>query len=56
MKSVYERITDFLNEIKLKALNKNVLLVTHRDISRAIYWYFNGIPDNENCKVYKYTI
>lgn len=63
MKSVYERITDFLDEIKLKALNKNVLLVTHGGVSRAIYWYFNGIPNNgnsssvnENCKVYKYTI
>lgn len=63
MKSVYDRITDFLNEIKEKDINKNVLLVTHGGISRAIYWYFNGIPDNGNsssvngnCKIYKYTI
>jgi len=63
MKSVYDRISDFLNEIKEKDINKNVLLVAHGGISRAIYWYFNGIPDNgnsssvnENCKIYKYTI
>lgn len=63
MKSVYDRISDFLNEIKEKDINKNVLLVAHGGISRAIYWYFNGIPDNgnsssvnENCKIYKYII
>lgn len=61
MKSVYERVKEFINEIKLQ--NKNVLLVTHGGISRAIYWYFNGIPKNgnssninENCKIYEYDL
>lgn len=61
MKSVYERISEFLNELKLNHSNDNVLLVTHGGISRAIYWYFNGIPENgnssdinENCKIYEY--
>ena len=51
----------FIDEIKLQ--NKNVLLVTHGGISRAIYWYFNGIPKNgnssninENCKIYEYDL
>ena len=63
MKSVYERISDFLNELKLNNSDDNILLVTHGGISRAIYWYFNGIPDNgnssdinENCKIYNYEL
>lgn len=60
MKSVYKRVTNFLNEIKSKKNNKNILLVTHGGIARAIYWYFNGIDNSlftcENCKIYKYTI
>ena len=41
MKSVYLRVSSFIDEIKKE--NKNVLLVTHGGISRAIYWYFNEI-------------
>lgn len=63
MKSVYERISEFLNELKSSNSNDNILLVTHWGISRAIYWYFNGIPNNgnssninENCKIYSYKL
>ena len=63
MKNVYERISEFLNEIKLSNRNNNILLVSHGGISRAIYWYFNGIPKNgnssninENCKIYEYEL
>jgi len=63
MKSVYERISEFLNELKSSNSNDNILLVTHGGISRAIYWYFNGIPENgnssdinENCKIYSYEL
>lgn len=63
MKSVYERIEEFLNELKSSNNSDNILLVTHGGISRAIYWYFNGIPENgnssninENCKVYSYEL
>lgn len=59
MKSVYKRVSVFLDELKLKQPNKNILLVTHGGIARAIYWYFNGIDNSifecENCKIYKYT-
>ena len=58
MKSVYKRVSDFLEELKLKEKNKKVLLVTHGGIARAIYWYFNGVDKSlfkcENCKIYKY--
>lgn len=59
MKSVYKRISDFLNEIKTKN-DTNILLVTHGGVSRAIYWYFYGFDNSlfvcENCKIYKYVI
>lgn len=59
MKSVYKRVSEFLDEIKKKDYN-NILLVTHGGISRAIYWYFHGIDNSlftcENCKIYKYVI
>lgn len=61
MKDVYNRVKVFIDEIQKQ--NKNILLVTHGGISRAIYWYFNGIPIdgnsanvNENCKIYEYEI
>lgn len=63
MKSVYKRISDFLNELESSNNDDNILLVTHGGISRAIYWYFNGIPENgnssninENCKIYSYEL
>lgn len=58
MKNVYERISDFLDEIRVQKHNKNILLVTHGGVIRAIHWYFNGIDNSlftcQNCKIYKY--
>lgn len=63
MKDVYFRIKYFLDELKNKHKDKKILIVTHGGISRAIYWYFNGIPKNgnssdvnENCKIYEYEL
>lgn len=60
MKSVYKRVSEFLDEIKLKENNENILLVTHGGVSKAIYWYFNSVYESlgkcENCKIYQYTI
>lgn len=60
MKNVYKRITDFLNELRSKEKDKNILLVTHGGVARAIYWYFNGLDYSlskcENCKIYEYHI
>lgn len=62
MSDVYERVKEFLDELKQKDY-ESVLLVTHGFVLRAIYWYFNGIPCdghssdvNENCKIYKYWL
>ncbi len=38
------RIVDFINDIKVKYKDKNVLVVTHSAVSRVIYYYLNGIP------------
>ena len=61
MADTFFRVSDFINELIEK--DENVLFVTHGGISRAIYWYVNGIPDNglssdinENCKIYKYEL
>lgn len=60
MKNVYQRVSSFLDELKLKEKNKKVLLVTHGGVARAIYWYFNGVDKSlfkcDNCKIYKYII
>ena len=60
MKSVYKRVSSFLDELRIKEKNKKILLVTHGGVSRAIYWYFIGFYNSlfkcENCKIYKYSI
>ena len=38
------RVYEFLDEIKEKYLDKNVLIVTHNGVCRLIYTYFNGFP------------
>lgn len=61
MSDTFHRVSDFLDELITK--NEDVLLVTHGGISRVIYWYVNGIPEdghsdniNENCKIYTYEL
>ena len=60
MKSVYKRVSSFLDELRIKEKNKKILLVTHGGVARAIYWYFIGFDNSlfkcENCKIYKYSI
>lgn len=60
MKNVYKRVASFLDELKEKHKDKNILLVTHGGVSRAIYWYFNGVDNTlftcENCKIYEYNM
>lgn len=59
MKHVYQRVANFIDELKAKETDKNILFVTHGGIMRAIDWYFNGIDQSlftcENCKIYSYT-
>ena len=58
-----KRIYEFLNEIK-KYKEKDILIVTHNGVCRAINTYFNGIPKDkditnlgiDNCEVVEYRI
>ena len=60
MKSVYQRVSNFLNELKEKHGNESILLVTHGGVIRTIDWYFKGITNQtfqcENCKIYEYEL
>ena len=60
MKSVFNRVSNFLNEIKVECNNESILLVTHGGIIRAINWYFKGNNNKffqcENCKIYEYEL
>lgn len=42
------RVYEFLDKIKEEYKDKNVLIVAHNGIGRAIYCYFNGIPLDGN--------
>ena len=58
----FGRVHDFLNELKQKDY-KNVLIVTHGGVLRAVYYYFNEIPEDgrishyfNNCEIDKYEL
>ena len=64
IKDFFNRVYIFLDEIKEKYKDKNILLVTHGGVSIPIYCYFNGVPDEKdliylgigNCEIKKYTV
>lgn len=59
-KSIINRTESILNDIKNNYKDKNVLIVTHGDICKAIYLYFNpNIKDiskfhQDNCEIIQY--
>lgn len=63
---LFSRIHLFLDEIKDKYLDKNILLVTHGAVARAIHFYFNELPKDgiikgskfgtSNCGIREYEI
>lgn len=42
------RVYEFIEEIKEKYKDKNILIVTHNGICRLFYTYFNGFPRNND--------
>lgn len=46
VRHLYDRIDEFIKEIKIKYSNKNVLIVTHSAVCRILYFYFNGVPED----------
>ncbi len=61
-KSIIERVKSLLDEIKDKYYGKNILLITHGDICKAIYLYFNQDVQNisefyqDNCEIVSYEL
>ena len=47
-RELFGRVYAFLDRIKEKYKDKDVLIVAHNGIGRAIYCYFNGIPSDGN--------
>lgn len=66
IQDLFKRIKIFLDEIKekYKDKNKNILLVTHGGVARAVYFYFNEVPKDgmiqkfgsKNCEISEYEI
>lgn len=60
--SLLKRVFDFLEDIKNKYNNKNIVLVTHGGTSKAISSYFYGLPSDgtiakykhDNCEIQEY--
>lgn len=62
---LFKRVHSFLDEIKEKYSDKNILLVTHGAVSRAIQFYFEDMPSDgmllnvsgqKNCEVKEYEM
>ena len=55
VRDLYDRIVYLLMDINRYYPDKNVLLVTHSGITRILYYYFNGIPEDGDLTSYKST-
>lgn len=42
------RVSDFIEDIKLRYKDKNVLIVTHSAVSRVIHYLLESIPEDAN--------
>lgn len=64
MKSVCDRVNDFIKDIKEKYHDKKILLVTHGGVTRGIYCNAYGIPEDgdlsllnqKNCELREYEV
>ena len=48
---LFNRVYEFLDDIKEKYKDKTLLLVTHSGVTKVINCYFNGIPEDGNLQV-----
>lgn len=62
---LFTRVHSFLDEIKIKYSDKNILLVTHGAVARAIQFYFEEMPKDgmllnvsgqKNCEIKEYEM
>lgn len=62
IRDFFDRVYDFLNEVKEKYKDKRILIVTHGGVSILMKCYFSGIPDMDsllplcigNCEIEKF--
>jgi len=52
---IFNRVSSLLNDISINYSDKTVLLVTHSGITRVLYYYFNGFPDDGDLIKYEST-
>ena len=62
---LFKRTQSFLDEIKEKYYDKNILLVTHGAVARAMQFYFEELPEDgmllnvsglKNCEIKEYEL
>ncbi len=62
---LFNRVHSFLDEIKTKYKEKNILLVTHGAVARTIQFYFEEMPEDgmllnvsgqKNCEIKEYEM
>ena len=62
---LFNRVHSFLDEIKIKYKDKNILLVTHGAVARTIQFYFEEMPEDgmllnvsgqKNCEIREYEM
>ena len=64
IQDLFKRVKLFLDEIREKYKNKNILLVAHGGILKGVHYYFNDIPEDgmvnrfrtHNCEIKEYEI
>lgn len=62
IKELFDRVHKFLDELKKDYGDKDILIVTHNGVTKAIKCYFEGIPEDgdllnigqQNCEIRKY--
>lgn len=52
LENLKQRVYEFIDELKEKHSDKNVLIVTHNGVCRMIKTYFNGFPRRGDIKEY----
>lgn len=54
IRDFYQRIFDFLEDIKDKYKEETLLIVTLNGVCRAIHTYFYGLPEDGNTEIYSF--
>lgn len=53
--ALFNRVSSLLNDIATNYSDKTVMIVTHSGITRVLYYYFNGFPEDGDLTEYEST-